>query len=71
MLMTRGFMIGFMIEIHDLPAVQSNTCFCACCRMLVMHNNLLRRYEKELKANMTHVETITEFNVSAVYALNS
>ena len=29
-----------------------------------MHNNLMKRYERELKTNMQHVETITTLNVS-------
>ena len=33
-------------------------------RMMLMHNNLMRRYEKELKTNVEHVETITTLNVS-------
>ena len=28
-----------------------------------MHNSLMRRYERELKANMQHVDTITNLNV--------
>ena len=32
-----------------------------------MHNNLMRRYEKELKINVEHVETITTLNVSYRY----
>jgi len=32
-------------------------------KLLAMHNSLLRRYERELKANMEHVETITDLNI--------
>ena len=31
--------------------------------MMLMHNNLMKRYEKELKANMENVEVITKLNV--------
>ncbi len=30
-----------------------------------MHNSLMKRYEKELKVNMQHVESITTLNVSS------
>ena len=33
-------------------------------RLIIMHNSLMRRYEKELKRNVQHVETITSLNVS-------
>ena len=33
-------------------------------RMMLIHNNLMRRYEKELKVNVEHVESITTLNVS-------
>lgn len=32
-------------------------------RMILMHNSLMKRYEKELKTNVEHVETITTLNV--------
>jgi hypothetical protein len=28
-----------------------------------MHSQVMRRYEKEVKLNMSHMETITELNV--------
>ena len=30
----------------------------------MMHNNLMKRYEKELKSNTAYVERIAELNVS-------
>lgn len=32
-------------------------------KLLTMHNSLMKRYEKELKTNMQHVETITTLNL--------
>ena len=32
--------------------------------MLSMHSQLMKRYEKEVKQNMTHIETIANLNVS-------
>ena len=33
-------------------------------RMLSMHNNLMKRYQKELKTNTAQVEQITTLSVS-------
>lgn len=32
-------------------------------KLLSMHNQLMRRYEKEVKNNLTHIETITELKL--------
>ena len=34
-----------------------------------MHNNLMKRYEKELRANMENVEVITKLNVNCVISI--
>ena len=36
------------------------------CRMIHMHAQLLRRYEKEVKQNMVHTETISELTVRSL-----
>ena len=36
-------------------------------RLLAMHNGLMRRYERELKTGMQHVETITTLQVKYDY----
>lgn len=43
-----------------------NKCNKCVFRLLTMHNGLMKRYERELKINMQHVETITNLNV-AIY----
>jgi len=35
-------------------------------RLLSMHSSLMKRYEKEVKQNMTHIETITNLNVRTI-----
>ncbi|CAC5357438.1 unnamed protein product [Mytilus coruscus] len=32
-------------------------------KLLSMHNQMMRRYEKEVKLNMSHMETITDLNI--------
>jgi len=38
-------------------------------RMLSMHNNLMKRYQKELKTNTAQVEQITTLSVSVTAGL--
>jgi len=37
---------------------------CVCSRVLGLYNNLMKRYDKELKVNEKHTDTIAKLNVS-------
>ena len=37
---------------------------CGCSRVLGLYNNLMKRYDKELKVNEKHTDTIAKLNVS-------